>query len=103
MEVRLVDMAESYESLSLSLPPSLPLLFCSDLGHGEMDDTREVINMEPPSLNTTRRMMAVADAFDLILHIGDICYAEGFGGTVGQPLTNWSSNYVFYIAVGGVF
>jgi hypothetical protein len=56
----------------------------TDLGHGQMDDTKEVINAEPPSLNTTRNMAAIADDYDFVMHIGDISYAEGFASTVSQ-------------------
>lgn len=49
-----------------------------------MDDTREVIREEPPSLNTTARMSAIVDDYDFVMHIGDICYAEGFGSTVSR-------------------
>lgn len=48
-----------------------------------MDDTNEVINTEPPSLNTTKRLIPDASDYHFVMHIGDISYAEGFGSTVG--------------------
>ena len=49
-----------------------------------MDDSREVLNDEPPSLVTTKLLVADADGYDFVMHIGDISYAEGFAGTVSN-------------------
>ncbi len=49
-----------------------------------MDDTQEIIHDEPPSLLTTKRLVADADDYDFVMHIGDISYAEGFAGTVSE-------------------
>ncbi len=58
-----------------------------DLGHGEIDDTKQVLRDEEPSLNTTRRLVEEMEYQDLVLHIGDICYAEGFAATVRLGVT----------------
>ena len=58
-----------------------------DLGHGEADNSMETIPYEPPSLNTTKRLIAAADNNDLVLHVGDICYAEGYAATVSSVYT----------------
>ena len=47
-----------------------------------MDNSSEVIHTEPPSLNTTKRLIADAGDYDFVMHIGDISYAEGFASTV---------------------
>ncbi len=47
-----------------------------------MDDSQEILHDEPPSLVTTKRLVADADNHNFVLHIGDISYAEGFAGTV---------------------
>ena len=52
------------------------------MGHSVMDDTMEVLHDEPPSLNTTKRLIAEAGNYNFVMHIGDIAYAEGFSTTV---------------------
>ena len=53
------------------------------MGHAVMDDTRQMLlHDEPPSLNTTNRLIAELDKHDFVMHIGDIAYAEGFATTV---------------------
>ena len=53
-----------------------------------MDDSREVLGAEPPSVNTTNRLIAEIDNHDFVMHIGDISYAEGFSTSVSSPF--WS-------------
>ena len=47
-----------------------------------LDDTRHMLPIDFPSLNTTKRLIAELDKHDFVMHIGDIAYAEGFGATV---------------------
>ncbi len=54
------------------------------MGHGEVDSSNEILRTEQASLNTTARL--ANEPGDVAMHIGDICYAEGFGGTVSQNL-----------------
>ena len=48
------------------------------MGHGERDDTRQVLKLEQPSLNTTRNLISEMGAYDLIIDVGDISYADGY-------------------------
>lgn len=52
-----------------------------------MDDTREIKNDQPASLNTTARLTAEADEHDFVMHVGDIAYAEGFSTSVSVVKT----------------
>ena len=49
-----------------------------DLGHGEFDDSRQVLKLEQPSINTTKHLIDEMDKHDLVLHVGDISYADGY-------------------------
>lgn len=70
---------------------SLPAL---DMGHGQLDDTREVQRYEQPSLNTTKNLIKEMDTHDFIIDVGDISYADGYEPIVSsrawlqQPLCN---------------
>ena len=57
-----------------------------DLGHAQMDDTKEIKDDQPASLNTTKRLIAEVDAHDFVLHVGDLAYAEGFATSVSVSL-----------------
>lgn len=57
------------------------ILAFGDLGHGQMDDSSEVLHSEPPSLITTKRMAEDTNDYNFVMHIGDIAYAEGFAST----------------------
>ena len=81
-----------------------------DMGHGEVDMSNEVLSAEQASLNTTANL--VNQTGDFAMHIGDICYAEGFGATVSTSYTNNSFIFFFFenlilsfveYLVGGVF
>ena len=45
---------------------------------GERDGSNEYNNFQPGSLYSTDRLVADLDNIDLIFHIGDICYANGY-------------------------
>ena len=49
-----------------------------DLGHGEFDDSRQVLKLEQPSINTTRHLINEMSRHDLVLHVGDLSYADGY-------------------------
>ncbi|KAJ7299515.1 hypothetical protein O6H91_Y217500 [Diphasiastrum complanatum] len=49
-----------------------------DMGKGEQDGSNEYNNFQPAALNTTYRLKEDLENIDLVLHIGDICYANGY-------------------------
>ena len=52
------------------------------MGHGEFDDTRQVLHHEQASINTTKNLIKEMDTHDLILDVGDISYADGYESVV---------------------
>ena len=56
--------------------------FSLDIGHGEYDDSREVLPYEQPALNTTSRIMGELNNTDIIINIGDLAYADGYAAEV---------------------
>ena len=56
-----------------------------DLGHGEFDDSRQVLKLEQPSLNTTKHLINEMDKYNLVLHVGDLSYADGYEPIVRKP------------------
>ena len=75
---------------------------CEDLGHGSMDDNQEILHDEPPSLITTKRLVADADGYDLVMHIGDISYAEGFAGTVSDNESSFTTLHGLFFYSGSI-
>ena len=61
---------------TLSLPP--------DMGEAQSDGSLQPIRSQVPSLKTTRLIESDMPMIDLVLHIGDISYARGYAGVVGQ-------------------
>ena len=55
-----------------------------DMGVAELDDSRQIISPEQPAINTTRLLNDYRDETDVVLHIGDIAYAEGYAATVSS-------------------
>ncbi|XP_065860580.1 probable inactive purple acid phosphatase 1 [Euphorbia lathyris] len=49
-----------------------------DMGKGEVDGSSEYNDFQPGSLNTTKQLIEDLDNIDIIFHIGDICYANGY-------------------------
>ena len=49
-----------------------------DSGHGEYDDSRQVLKLEQPSLNTTKHLIREISSSDLVIHVGDLSYADGY-------------------------
>ena len=61
--------------LSVLLFPSTS---CLDMGHGAFDDTRQVLKLEQPSLETTWHLVSEMRSHDLLLHVGDLSYADSY-------------------------
>ncbi|KAG1347799.1 Nucleotide pyrophosphatase/phosphodiesterase [Cocos nucifera] len=49
-----------------------------DMGKAEADGSNEYNNFQPGSLNTTYQLIKDLNNIDLVIHIGDICYANGY-------------------------
>eukprot|EP00250_Pteridium_aquilinum_P014553 c22059_g1_i1 orf=201-2117(-) len=54
------------------------VIIFGDMGKGERDLSNEYNNFQPGALNTTDRLIEDLNNIDLILHIGDLCYANGY-------------------------
>ena len=50
------------------------------MGHGAYDDTRQVLKLEQPSVDTTRNLIKEMNMnhYDLLYHVGDLSYADGY-------------------------
>ncbi len=66
------------------------------MGHGEYDDTRQVLKLEQPSLNTTRHLISEMSSHDLLLHVGDLSYADGYEPIVSALLSQKTRFYIIY-------
>ncbi|KAK6920513.1 Purple acid phosphatase, N-terminal [Dillenia turbinata] len=49
-----------------------------DMGKAERDGSNGYNNYQPGSLNTTDQLIKDMDNIDIVFHIGDICYANGY-------------------------
>ncbi|KAJ4945337.1 hypothetical protein NE237_026723 [Protea cynaroides] len=49
-----------------------------DMGKAESDGSNEYNDFQPGSLNTTYQLIQDLKNIDIVLHIGDICYANGY-------------------------
>ncbi|KAJ8774603.1 hypothetical protein K2173_017049 [Erythroxylum novogranatense] len=49
-----------------------------DMGKGEADGSSEYNDFQPGSLNTTKQLIQDLEDIDIVFHIGDICYANGY-------------------------
>lgn len=54
------------------------VIIFGDLGKAERDGSNEYSNYQPGSLNTTDRLVEDLDNIDIVLHIGDLSYANGY-------------------------
>lgn len=54
------------------------IVIFGDLGKAERDGSNEYSNYQPGSLNTTDRLVEDLDNIDIIFHIGDLSYANGY-------------------------
>ncbi len=48
------------------------------LAQAEADGSNEFNDFEPGSLNTTYQLIKDLKNIDMVIHIGDICYANGY-------------------------
>ncbi|XP_058070413.1 probable inactive purple acid phosphatase 1 isoform X2 [Magnolia sinica] len=49
-----------------------------DMGKAERDGSNEYNNFQPGSLNTTDQLIRDLKNIDIVFHIGDLCYANGY-------------------------
>ncbi|KAK7309877.1 hypothetical protein RJT34_06963 [Clitoria ternatea] len=49
-----------------------------DMGKEEVDGSNEYNNFQHGSINTTQQLIRDLENIDMVLHIGDICYANGY-------------------------
>ncbi|THG09333.1 hypothetical protein TEA_007910 [Camellia sinensis var. sinensis] len=54
------------------------IIVFGDLGKAERDGSNEYSNYQPGSLNTTDQLIKDLDNFDIVFHIGDLPYANGY-------------------------
>ena len=63
---------------------SIQSLFFPDIGETQSDDSLQPIRSQVPPLQTTHFIESDMPIIDLVLHIGDISYATGSAGLVGE-------------------
>ncbi|XP_071918389.1 probable inactive purple acid phosphatase 27 [Coffea arabica] len=54
------------------------VIIFGDMGKGERDGSNEYNNYQPGSLNTTDQLIKDLNNIDIVFHIGDITYANGY-------------------------
>ncbi|XP_031125743.1 probable inactive purple acid phosphatase 27 [Ipomoea triloba] len=54
------------------------IIVFGDMGKGERDGSNEYSNYQPGSLNTTDRLIEDLNNIDVVFHIGDTTYANGY-------------------------
>ncbi|GJX91388.1 probable inactive purple acid phosphatase 27 [Tanacetum coccineum] len=54
------------------------VIIFGDMGKGERDGSNEYNNYQPGSLNTTDQLINDIDNIDIVFHIGDIVYSNGY-------------------------
>ncbi|KAL8218713.1 hypothetical protein R6Q57_022086 [Mikania cordata] len=54
------------------------VIIFGDMGKDEADGSNEYNNFQPGSLNTTKQLIDDLENIDIVFHIGDICYANGY-------------------------
>eukprot|EP01018_Ginkgo_biloba_P035183 Gb_20022 [translate_table: standard] len=54
------------------------VIILGDMGKAERDESNEYSNYQPGSLNTTDRLVEDLDNIDIVFHIGDLSYANGY-------------------------
>jgi hypothetical protein len=64
----------SYKNLKII---SLIFILFSDV-QAEADGSNEYNNFQPGSLNTTNQIIQDLKDIDVVFHIGDLCYANGY-------------------------
>ncbi|KAL9226146.1 hypothetical protein vseg_001992 [Gypsophila vaccaria] len=54
------------------------VIIFGDMGKDEIDGSNEYNNFQRGSLNTTKQLVSDLKNIDIVFHIGDICYANGY-------------------------
>nr|GMD00421.1 probable inactive purple acid phosphatase 1 isoform X1 [Ipomoea batatas] len=54
------------------------VIIFGDMGKDEADGSSEYNDFQPGSLNTTKQLIDDLKNIDIVFHIGDICYANGY-------------------------
>ncbi|CAL0319855.1 unnamed protein product [Lupinus luteus] len=54
------------------------VIIFGDMGKAERDGSNEYANYQPGSLNTTDQLIKDLDNYDIVFHIGDLPYANGY-------------------------
>lgn len=54
------------------------VIIFGDMGKDEIDESNEYNNYQRGSLNTTAQLVSDLKNIDIVFHIGDICYANGY-------------------------
>uniref|UniRef100_A0A0D9XA43 Purple acid phosphatase n=1 Tax=Leersia perrieri TaxID=77586 RepID=A0A0D9XA43_9ORYZ len=54
------------------------IIVFGDMGKAERDGSNEFANYQPGSLNTTDRLVEDLDNYDIVFHIGDLPYSNGY-------------------------
>ncbi|XP_068657079.1 probable inactive purple acid phosphatase 1 isoform X3 [Aristolochia californica] len=54
------------------------VIIFGDMGKGERDGSNEFNNYQPGSLNTTDQLIRDVKNYDIVFHIGDLSYANGY-------------------------
>lgn len=73
--------SKSYQFKSSPYPGQASIqrvIIFGDMGKDEMDGSNEYNNFQRGSLNTTKQLINDLNNIDIVFHIGDICYANGY-------------------------
>ncbi|KAK7350703.1 hypothetical protein VNO77_09587 [Canavalia gladiata] len=79
------------------------VIIFGDMGKAERDGSNEYANYQPGSLNTTDQLIKDLDKIDIVFHIGDLPYANGYISQWDQftaQVQNISSTVAYMIASG---
>nr|CAB3484073.1 unnamed protein product [Digitaria exilis] len=71
-------MDKSENLLVLLVGGILRVVIFGDMGKAERDGSNEYSNYQPGSLNTTDKLIKDLNNIDIVFHIGDISYANGY-------------------------
>uniref|UniRef100_A0A0E0FDF3 Multifunctional fusion protein n=1 Tax=Oryza meridionalis TaxID=40149 RepID=A0A0E0FDF3_9ORYZ len=70
--------SKSYSFKASPYPGQDSLVIFGDMGKAEADGSNEFNDFQPGSLNTTYQIIRDLENIDMVVHIGDICYANGY-------------------------